>query len=326
MSEKKTLAFLPLAGCGGCEYAAFQALTEYPELLERYEIVYWPMVVDTTEPPKEVDVAIYEGVINTKGHLKAALEMRKRAKVVISLGMCSSFSGVPGLGAYFGTEELVKDVYGKAVDAYEYLEPLPEPMSVPEVVPVDYIISHCPPIPSHIHLVLMDIYEGREPKIAERTVCSECPLKMKTAPPEKWTSKISKEIDPNTCFLTQGLLCLGPVTASGCGARCPSAGIPCYGCAGPTRDILIYEREDIPTKLAKEVAAYQGKDPLKEYPKVLKEMLKVYDPRRFYMFTLNSVFFKAKPFSMAMRTIVEGRSKGSKEFRLNVRRMSRKGR
>ncbi len=320
MSKKLTLAFLPLAGCGGCEYATFQAFTEYPELYDMFEIVYWPMVVERTEFPESVDIAIYEGVINNKGHLKAALEMRERAKTVISLGMCSSFSGVPGLASYFKIEEILKDLYKGVEFEDEWLKPLPAPISVPEIVPVDYIISHCPPIPAHIHYTLKAIYNGEEPKIAERTVCSECPLKMKTKLPEEWRERIGKDVNPNVCFLAQGLVCLGPVTASGCGARCPRAGIPCYGCAGPTRDILMREGEDIPTKLAKQIAAYQGKDPLKEYPKVLEKLLKVYDPRRFYMFTLNSVFFKSKPFSMAMRTMMEGRSGGKKAFRLDIRK------
>ncbi len=318
-SEKLTLAFLPLAGCGGCEYAAFQAFVEYPELEEMYEIVYWPMVLDETEFPERVDVAIYEGVINTKGHLRNALELRRRAKIVISLGMCSSFSGIPGLSAYFNLKDILRDIYS-GTTFKDHLEPLPMPISVPEVVPVDYIISHCPPIPSHIRLVLESIYKGEEPKVVERTVCSECPLKMKQRPPEEWKTKTSKALDPNYCFLSQGYLCLGPVSASGCGARCPRAGIPCYGCAGPTRDVLIREGEDIPVKMAKIIAAYQGKDSLRDYEEVLKKLFKVYDPRRFYMFTLNSVFFKNKPFSTAMRIIVEGRSGGRKAFRLNLRK------
>ncbi|UXD22176.1 hypothetical protein IPA_02345 [Ignicoccus pacificus DSM 13166] len=319
MSEKKTLAVLPLGGCGGCEYVIYQAIAERPEILDMYEIVYWPMVVENTELPEKVDVAIYEGVVNNYGHLKKALEMRKRAKIVISLGMCASFSGVPGLSAYFNIREILKDLYNMSEKEmgkdYDFLKPLPAPRSVPEVVPVDYIISHCPPIPEHVYVTLKDIYEGREPKIATKTVCAECPLKMKPMDVKKWSTKTTKEIDHETCYLSQGLLCLGPVTASGCGARCPRAGIPCYGCAGPTRDILMYDREDIPTKLAKEIAAMKGMDPERDYKKVLNELLKVYEPRRFYMFTLQSIFMKSKPFSLAMQTVLKGRG-----FRMEMKK------
>ncbi len=324
MSEKKTLAVLPLGGCGGCEYVVYQAIEERPEILDMYEIVYWPMLVEETELPEKVDVAIYEGVVNNMGHLKKALEMRKRAKIVISLGMCASFAGVPGMSAYFNLKDILKTIYEREEmgGGYDYLKPLPAPRSVPEVVPVDYIISHCPPIPEHVYVTLKDIYEGREPKIATKTVCAECPLKMKPMTAEKWKTKTTSDIDHETCYLSQGLLCLGPVTASGCGARCPRAGIPCYGCAGPTRDVLMYDREDIPTKLAKEIAAMKGMDPERDYQKVLNELMKAYDARRFYMFTLSSIFMKAKPFSMAMLTVLKGRGFRLEEG-IKARRMKR---
>jgi len=307
--SKKTLAVLPLDGCGGCEYVVYQAISERPEILDMYDIVYWPMVLEETELPEKVDVAIYEGMVNTYGHLKKALEMRKRAKVVISLGMCASFTGVPGMSTYFNLKDILKTIYGKESigGTHDYLKPLPAPRSVPEVVPVDYIVSHCPPIPEHVYTLLKDLYEGREPQIATKTVCAECPLKMKPMDFEKWSTKTTTKIDHDTCYLSQGLLCLGPVTASGCGARCPRAGIPCYGCAGPTRDILMYDREDVPTKLAKIIASMKGMDPEKDYKEILDKLIKVYDPRRFYMFTMGSVFMKSKPFSLAMQTILKGR-------------------
>ena len=41
------------------------------------------------------------------------------------------------------------------------------------------------------------------------------------------------------CLLEQGLLCMGPVTAGGCGGKdtplCIRARVPCRGCYGPVR-------------------------------------------------------------------------------------------
>lgn len=38
-----------------------------------------------------------------------------------------------------------------------------------------------------------------------------------------------EEIDPDRCFLEQGVICAGLVTVEGCGARCTSHNMPCRG-------------------------------------------------------------------------------------------------
>jgi F420-non-reducing hydrogenase small subunit len=40
--------------------------------------------------------------------------------------------------------------------------------------------------------------------------------------------------DPATCFLAQGIVCMGPATRGACEAQCIGGNMPCTGCFGPT--------------------------------------------------------------------------------------------
>ncbi|MCK4634209.1 oxidoreductase, partial [Candidatus Bathyarchaeota archaeon] len=107
-----------------------------------------------------------------------------------------------------------------------------------QTVDVDYFLSGCPPpIPCILQAVEAIFNNKLPPKgsslLPNKSICDECPREKK----DRKLSEIKRiyEIDDDlkTCFLDQGVICMGPATRAGCGAQCPNVNIPCTGCDGP---------------------------------------------------------------------------------------------
>ena len=313
--SKLSFAFVPLSGCGGCEVQVLRAFTLHPELEELYDIVYWPMVVESTEIPEKVDVVAVEGLVRTKENLEKLRKARFAASKLIVVGSCASWSGIGGAADALSARLSMKAIYGREqINEDEAPEILPRVFAPSDLVPVDYIISRCPPPVEHIVITLKAVAKGKPVPTATSTVCSQCPRKMK--PIEKLEFKPGlpgPDADPETCFLSQGYLCLGSVTTVGCGAPCPRFGIPCFGCGGPHYEIAERRDMDIITALARKIATLAGLDPVKDLDIVIKKLLEVYDPRRFYVFTLGSEVLRRKPQGYAVQAIA--RSKQDPKYR-----------
>ena len=68
---------------------------------------------------------------------------------------------------------------------------------------------------------------------SDRAICDDC----RRAKAEKKITRFHRSFevmqDPTRCLLEQGIVCMGPVTRSGCGVRCPNSNMGCRGCYGP---------------------------------------------------------------------------------------------
>ncbi|ALL01344.1 Coenzyme F420-reducing hydrogenase, gamma subunit [Pyrodictium delaneyi] len=307
MTGKLTLALIPLSGCGGCEVQALRALALHEDLQERYEIVYWPLVVEETRLPEKIDVAIVEGLVRTRENLEMLREARLRSRTLIALGSCAAWGGIGGSADSFNPWLSMKAIYGRE-KIEESAEMLPRAYAAADLVPVDYVISRCPPPVEHIALALRAIAEGKRVPVADSTVCSQCPREMKPIEQLEFKPGLpGPDADPNTCFLSQGYLCLGSVTTVGCGAPCPRHGIPCFGCGGPHLEIAERRDMDIVTALARKIATLAGLDPANDLDKVVDMLLKTYDPRRFYVFTFASQVLRRKPHGYAVHALASTR-------------------
>ena len=106
---------------------------------------------------------------------------------------------------------------------------------------VEYYLPGCPPQTERLVEVFMAIVTGAELPPAgsvvgalEKTQCDECKrTKTENKTIKEFKRPIDIEDDGETCFLEQGVICMGPATRGGCGVRCIEGNAPCRGCYGP---------------------------------------------------------------------------------------------
>ena len=66
-------------------------------------------ITDLKEPDASgVDVGILEGGINNTANEEVAHRMRQRSKILVALGDCAVFGGVPALRNFCGIEEALQ--------------------------------------------------------------------------------------------------------------------------------------------------------------------------------------------------------------------------
>jgi len=261
--SKGKIAFYWAGSCGGCEVSIVDLDEMLFEVLEHFDIVFWPCAMDIKYSnvedmdDEEIDVCFFNGCIRNEENQAIAELLRKKSKIMIAFGSCSHLGGIPGLGNLSTKEEILEQVYKKSKSIYNEEGIYPSnsvddhgnEIEIPslrehvdaldDVVEVDYYIPGCPPPADVIKTALLTLISGNIPPRSEvlapnRTVCHEC-KKEKRDIAVKEIKRVYQldDIDPNRCLLEQGLLCMGPATREGCGAACPSANMPCTGCMGP---------------------------------------------------------------------------------------------
>ena len=108
MMAKVKIATDWLAGCAGCHMSFLDIDERIVKLLESVEFTSSP-VTDLKHPPKEgVTVGILEGAICNTHNIEVAKQMRERCQILIAVGDCATFGGLPAMRNLVGTDEALK--------------------------------------------------------------------------------------------------------------------------------------------------------------------------------------------------------------------------
>jgi len=262
---KPKVAFYWCASCGGCEEAVVDLNEDILTVADAVDIVLWPVALDFKRKDVEalsdgeIAVSFINGAVRLEEQEEMVKLLRQKSQLVVAFGACAHLGGIPGLANFWDRETIFQRQYKEVptVDNPEGITPqlkttvevgeltLPEfydtVKTLDQTIPVDYYLPGCPPPPDLILNAVTAILEGKLPQkgavlAPNKALCDSCP--RKDSKPEKLSIKEIKRpwqivIDPEKCFLDQGLICVGPATRSGCGETCIRANQPCRGCFGP---------------------------------------------------------------------------------------------
>lgn len=263
---KPKVAFYWCASCGGCEEAVVDLAEGILDVVAAVDIVLWPVALDFKYRDVEamedgsIAVSFINGAIRTSEQEHIATLLRQKSGLVVAFGSCSSLGGIPALANLTSKKKIFDRSYHNSPSVVnpEGVEPKPQStvdghdLTLPEfyetvhklddVVDVDYYLPGCPPTPELIEGAVTAILEGKlPPKGAilspDKSLCSSCD-RNETKPEDISIVEVKRvidiQVDPEKCFLAQGIVCMGPATRDGCGEACINGNMPCTGCFGPT--------------------------------------------------------------------------------------------
>ena len=261
----------------------------------------------------EIDLTLYNGAVRNSENEHIAKLLRQKSKILVAYGSCAHMGGIPGLANFWNKSTVFRKVYHTTVstDNPTGAEPLTitsvdgHILTLPEfwdtvhpldhIIDVDYSLPGCAPHRDLIINAVTAILEGKLPLkgavlAPNKSCCDDCD--RKDTKPEKLALKEIKRpheilADPKTCFLAQGVICMGPATRGGCGERCIHGNMPCRGCMGPTDQVY-----DQGAKFLSAFASILEANDEKDIDRLVDSIV---DPAgTFYRFSLPSSILKRK--------------------------------
>ncbi|MBI4403003.1 MAG: oxidoreductase [Deltaproteobacteria bacterium] len=265
---KLKVAIYWASACGGCCVSVLDVHEKLLDVIALADIVFWPIAIDVkyknveTMPDRSIDVCLFNGAIRNSENVEMAKMLRQKAKVLVAYGSCAHLGGIPGLANLKTKEEVFRRVYEESestansdkirpqthIKVPEGSLELPEfyndVRSLRQVVPVDYFLPGCPPQTERFVEVFLAIAKGETLPppgsivgACDKAQCESC---SRTRTENKSVKSFHRpwqiKDDGVSCFLEQGVVCMGPATRGGCGNRCIQGNFPCTGCYGPTAE------------------------------------------------------------------------------------------
>lgn len=212
---KPTIGVFGLSGCWGEQIVMLNCEDDLLALAGAVTFVDFLGASSENDALAPLDFAFVEGSVAGAAQQASLRRIRERAGLLVACGSCACFGGVSAMDAVLPRDEMVDLVYGQAGRGYDTAAH--QPLS--RFVKVDVAIPGCPMEKEEFLRTVALLLNGDLPELIASPVCADC-----------------KRREQDCLLISRGIPCAGPVTAGGCGARCPGYNVPCIGCRGPVAD------------------------------------------------------------------------------------------
>jgi NAD-reducing hydrogenase small subunit len=170
-ARKIKVSMISLCGCWGCSLSLLDIDERMIALLDDITILR-SSFTDIKRIPERCAIGFIEGGVANADNIETLRHFRDNCDVLISVGACAIWGGVPALRNLVGLKDCLAEAYTNSVTAPPDSNPVvPYHRRIPiltndvypchEVVQMDYFVPGCPPKPDAILDVLEDLVNGR---------------------------------------------------------------------------------------------------------------------------------------------------------------------
>lgn len=213
--SKPRVGIFGLTGCAGDQLQILNCEDRLLELARDLDFVDWVMVKSDNDHACTLDIAFVEGVVATELDLERLKAVRERAEVLIAIGTCAVWGGLPAMRNTLSGEALRREASTRGDLLSEVIEARP----ATDFVSFDFRLTGCPIERDEFLALVRAVLAGTSPELPAVPVCWECK---------------TRELPCRVIFHHE--ICCGAMTRGGCGARCPGHGVACAGCRGPVEE------------------------------------------------------------------------------------------
>ncbi|CAG7641224.1 NADP oxidoreductase [Rhodococcus opacus] len=169
--SKIKVAMIGLCGCWGCTLSFLDMDERLLVLLDKVTL-HRSSLSDIKRITERCAIGFIEGGVANEENIETLEHYRENCDVLISVGACAVWGGVPAMRNVFELKDCLSEVYIDSATSVPGAKPVvPFHPDIPritdkvypchEVVKMDYFIPGCPPDADAIFKVLDDLVNGR---------------------------------------------------------------------------------------------------------------------------------------------------------------------